>query len=462
MSNEHPRPPVVDAPAADPHAATAMRLEALGLLAGGVAHDFNNILAVIRANVELARGALGGRPADVPVALSDLAEVDRAVERASELVRQLLAFGRRQRLAPEPLDLNVVTRETVALVRVLVGDAVQVVVRAAPELPRVRADRPQMEQVLVSLVLNGRDAIVDAAGRAGGTSYVGTLTVTTRAAQVDAPNVARLGVPHAGRYAALEVRDNGVGMDEATRARIFEPFFTTKAVDRGAGLGLAATWGIVRQSGGAVQVESAPGIGSTFTVYLPTYEPAGAPEVDLVALATPAAVDPVLDAGMMAPVAPLPPPDVAFDTPDVRAGAGTTVLLAEDDHAVRRATSRILRGAGYEVLEAGDGRSALALWRARAPEIDVLVADLRMPHLRGDALARAVRIDEPALPVVLMTGFGEEPFAHGAMHHDFVDAPDRLTDHEQPLDAPVLAKPFGAAELLGHVAASLAAGRGAQ
>ncbi|MDQ6926566.1 MAG: hypothetical protein M3154_10065, partial [Candidatus Eremiobacteraeota bacterium] len=140
-----------DQPAADPHAATAMRLEALGLLAGGVAHDFNNILAVIRANVELARGALDGRPPDVPVALSDLAEVDRAVERASELVRQLLAFGRRQRLTPEALDLNAVMRETLALVRVLVGDAVQVIVRPAADLPRVRADRPQIEQVLVSL-----------------------------------------------------------------------------------------------------------------------------------------------------------------------------------------------------------------------------------------------------------------------------------------------------------------------
>lgn len=438
--DEHPRFPTVDAPpadqpAVDPHAATAMRLEALGLLAGGVAHDFNNILAVIRANVELARGALDGRPPDVPVALSDLAEVDRAVERASELVRQLLAFGRRQRLAPEPLDLNAVMRETLALVRVLVGDAVQVLVRPAPDLPRVRADRPQIEQVLVSLVLNGRDAIADAAARAG----TGTLTVMTRTADVSPDDVARLGVSRPGRYACLEVRDDGVGMDAATRARIFEPFFTTKAVDRGAGLGLAATWGIVRQSGGAIQVDSEPGVGSTFTVYLPATEAQSVP-------------DSVPDSETADErTAPAP----AAAPAGVEAGTAITVLLAEDDHAVRRATSRILRGAGYQVLEAGDGASALALWRARAKEIDVLVADLRMPHLRGDALARAVRADQPDLPVVLMTGFGEElslqpAFAGGAA----------AGDDAQPLHVPVLAKPFAAAELLGHVAASLAAVRG--
>ena len=444
-----------------------MRLEALGLLAGGVAHDFNNILAVIRANVELARGALGGRPPDVPVALSDLAEVERAVERASELVRQLLAFGRRQRLTPEPLDLNVVTRETIALVRVLLGDAVQVVVRATPELPRVRADRPQMEQVLVSLVLNGRDAIVDAAKHDGGTAHVGTLTITTRIAQVDTADVVRIGVPRAGRYATLEVRDNGVGMTESTRARIFEPFFTTKAIDRGAGLGLAATWGIVRQSGGAVHVESTPGVGSTFTVYLPVYDPAADSENDSAAPATEAATGPATTFMTATPTnvvraVPADAPlrlEVIPGAPLAPAGVGPTVLLAEDDHAVRRATSRILRGAGYQVLEAGDGRSALALWRARAQEIDVLVADLRMPHLRGDALARAVRSDEPALPVVLMTGFGEDPFVAGGLYDNATGGRDAST-RETPLDAPVLAKPFGAAELLGHVAASLAAGRG--
>ncbi len=474
--NEHPRlpaadPPAAERPAVDPHAATAMRLEALGLLAGGVAHDFNNILAVIRANVELARGALGGRAPDVPVALSDLAEVDRAVERASELVRQLLAFGRRQRLTPEPIDLNAVMRETLALVRVLVGDAVQVLVRPAPDLPRVRADRPQIEQVLVSLVLNGRDAITEAAARAGtsggtpadamagaaeratnGAVPAGTLVVTTRTADLAADDVARLGVAQPGRYACLEVRDDGVGMDAATRTRIFEPFFTTKAVDRGAGLGLAATWGIVRQSGGAIHVDSKPGAGSTFTVYLP------ATEVDV----APGRTTPVESAAPMAPLG-LAGSAASFRLADARTagvrdgidggvGQGFTALLAEDDHAVRRATSRILRGAGYQVLEAGDGRSALALWRARAKEIDVLVADLRMPHLRGDALARAVRADRPELPVVLMTGFGEEPSLHLAFAGE--DAAAR------PLDVPVLAKPFAAAELLAHVAASLAAVRG--
>ena len=476
--------PTAGQPSADPHAATAMRLEALGLLAGGVAHDFNNILAVIRANVELARGALEGRSPDVATALSDLSEVDRAVERASELVRQLLAFGRRQRLAPEPLDLNAVMRETLALVRVLVGDAVQVLVRPTPELPRVRADRPQMEQVLVSLVLNGRDAIAEAAAR--GRRDAGTLTVTTRAADLTPDDVARLGASRPGRYACLQVHDDGVGMDATTRARIFEPFFTTKAVDRGAGLGLAATWGIVRQSGGAIHVESEPGVGSTFTVYLPATEAGtrdaetrdagagAASDAGAAQIATPIGATPPTPMPAVPPTAPASsgagtPADAAeptsapafpADTPGV-AGVQATVLLAEDDHAVRRATSRILRGAGYQVLEAGDGRSALALWRARAREVDVLVADLRMPHLRGDALARAVRAERPDLPVVLMTGFGEEPLLQPAFAApEFAGEGYGGGEAARPIDAPVLAKPFAAAELLGHVAASLAAVRG--
>ncbi len=447
-----------------------VRLEALGLLAGGVAHDFNNILAIIRANVELARGALQGPPADVPTALADLAEVERAVGRASDLVRQLLAFGRRQRLAPEPLDLNAVVRETLALVRVLVGDAVRVVTRPAVDLPRVRADRPQMEQVLVSLVLNGRDAIVEALAAAataapaaaGGTAGPGTLTVTTRTLRVSDEDAARLGVARAGAYACLQVHDDGIGMDGPTRARIFEPFFTTKAVDRGAGLGLAATWGIVRQSGGAIHVESEVGAGSTFTVYLPATEvtaseapPAGARGGVAASQAafgshTPPEGTPVL-------LAPGTEPPAA----DPWDGGAVTVLLAEDDAAVRRATSRILRSAGYQVLEAGDGRSALALWRARASEVALLIADIRMPHLRGDALARAVRAERPDLPVVLITGFGEEPSAHDPAH-DSARSPGQDAAagwSEAPLEVPVLGKPFTTAELLGRVAASLAAAR---
>ncbi|HEY0780799.1 MAG TPA: response regulator [Gemmatirosa sp.] len=452
--------PLGDAPADDPHAATAMRLEALGLLAGGVAHDFNNILAVIRANVELARDALSGRPADVSVALSDLGEVDRAVERASELVRQLLAFGRRQRLAPEALDLNAVVRETLALVRVLVGDTARIVVRPASEVPHVRADRPHVEQVLVSLVLNARDAIADAqvhrdaAERTPTDPPAGTLTVSTCLADVAADDVTRFGVPRPGRYSCLVVHDTGIGMDAATRARIFEPFFTTKTVDRGAGLGLAATWGIVRQSGGGIHVDSEPGFGSTFTVYLPAIEVAALPTTEEGAQAVLPARPSTTPPFSTAAVTPIRGEDGRASGP--REMSGPTVLLAEDDHAVRRATSRILRGAGYQVLEAGDGRSALALWHARAREVDVLVADLRMPHLRGDALARAVRAERPELPVVLMTGFAEEPSVRGATA-DGIGLTPRTDGSGELGDVPVLAKPFGSAELLGHVAASLAA-----
>jgi nitrogen-specific signal transduction histidine kinase len=405
-------------------------LEALGLLASGIAHDFNNILAAVRGNAGLARDALSGPTPDVAAARDDLVEVERAVERASALVRQLLAFGRRQARAPEPLDLNRLVRDAATLLRVLVGEEVRLTLRLDAEVPPVHADRSQVEQVLMNLVLNGRDAIAEAraAGGAAGPAG-GALTITTEVESVAGADVRRTGVPAAGPYVRLAVRDDGAGMSDATRGRIFEPFFTTKAPDRGTGLGLAAVWGIVRQSGGGIYVESEPGKGSTFSVYLPVAVPRRAPATEAPAHA-----------------------GAGTSTTGPRATT-TTVLLAEDDHAVRRVAARILRNAGYRVLEAGDGRSALALWRAHATEVDALVADVRMPQLRGDDLAAAVLAEAPHLPVVLMTGFAEEPTALGAAPAPPAPSGGSATGPAVRL----LAKPFAAAELLGRLGDALAA-----
>jgi signal transduction histidine kinase/ActR/RegA family two-component response regulator len=454
-------------------------LEALGLLASGIAHDFNNILAAVRGNAGLARDALADPTPDVAAARDDLVEVERAVERASALVRQLLAFGRRQVRAPEPLDLNRLVRDGATLLRVLVGEEIRLSLRLDPEVPPVHADRSQVEQVVMNLVLNGRDAIVEAgevgpgaagpgevgAGAAGagpaGAGGVGTLTITTEVASVAAADVRRSGVPAAGLYVRLSVRDDGAGMSEETRQRIFEPFFTTKSPDRGTGLGLAAVWGIVRQSGGGISVESAPGEGSDFAVYLPVAVPrprtqAGASTDHAAAAgastAGGAAVGGVAtvagEGGGAAGVGTTTEggPDRAAPPVGV-----STVLLAEDDHAVRRVAARILRNAGFRVLEAGDGRSALALWRAHAGEVGVLIADVRMPQLRGDDLAAAVLIEAPQLPVVLMTGFAEEPTGVGV---------SAATGQPVPPSVRLLPKPFAAAELLARVHEALAAAPG--
>jgi nitrogen-specific signal transduction histidine kinase/ActR/RegA family two-component response regulator len=408
-----------------PPAREPLGLEALGLLASGIAHDFNNILAAVRGNAGLARDALAGPTPDIAAARDDLVEVERAVERASALVRQLLAFGRRQARTPEPLDLNRLVRDASTLLRVLVGEEIRLTLRLDPEVPPVHADRSQVEQVLMNLVVNGRDAIVEAA--ATGTGPDAGLTIATAVESVTPSEVRRAGVPAPGPYVRLTVRDDGAGMTQATRERIFEPFFTTKSPDRGTGLGLAAVWGIVRQSGGGIVVESAPGEGSTFAVYLPIAVPrtrAGAPDAAAHGGVGAAASGPGGAAG------------------GPRGRPATTVILAEDDHAVRRVTARILRNAGYRVLEAGDGRSALALWRAHAAEVDLLVADVRMPQLRGDDLAAAVRAESPEFPVLLMTGFAEEPTGGGSAP---ASAPLRL-----------LTKPFAAAELLARVTEALA------
>jgi signal transduction histidine kinase/CheY-like chemotaxis protein len=364
--------------------AHARRLEALGRLAGGVAHDLNNLLSPILGNASLALERV-----QEPELRQDLEDIRDAGQRARVLTQQLLAFGRKQVLSLEPLDPSDAVAAIVPMVRRLVGEAVEVRAELSLGLPAVRADRAQLGAALLNLAANARDAMPDG----------GCLTVSTALVALDRERAGRLGlVP--GRCVAIAVTDTGVGMDEVTRARLFEPFFTTK--EAGHGLGLASAHGTVRQLGGAVEVESEPGRGATFRVLLPTVDEAPA------ATRTP------------------PPP-----LPDVPRGT-ETVLLAEDEPAVRRYVAAVLGALGYRVLAAEGGEEALALARAHRGEIHALVSDLQMPRMGGPELRGRLVAERPDLATIFITGY----------------AGDTLGPvHAAPAGALVIAKPFTPDEL---------------
>jgi PAS domain S-box-containing protein len=325
--------------------AHAQRLDSLGRLAGGVAHDFNNLLTGITGYASLLLERANG---DGELR-RDLTEIKRAADRAAELTKQLLAFGRRQVLKPRPLDLNAVLADTTLLLRRLLGEHVQLELRTAAGLGTVRADPGQIEQVVVNLAVNARDAMPDG----------GTVVVETR---------------NAGDHVELAVSDTGVGMDEDTRARVFEPFFTTR--EQGVGLGLASVYGIVHQSGGEVTVESAPGAGTTFVIRLP--------------LVTEAAERP-------APAA----------APDETNGSGT-ILLVEDEDVVRELARRVLERQGYTVLTCANGAEAVELADSDDRRIDLLLTDVVMPGLRGYEVAQRVSATRPGIKILYMSGYAEE------------------------------------------------------
>jgi PAS domain S-box-containing protein len=375
----------------------SQKMEAIGRLAGGVAHDFNNLLQVITANTLFARERL---PEESPVQ-SDLAEIDTAADRAAALTRQLLAFSRRQVLNPARLNVNRVVTTVERMLRRLIGADVTLVTDLQPDLSLVYADAGQLEQVLMNLAVNARDAMPEG----------GTLAIETQEVRVDAADAAGLAP---GAYVALRVRDTGVGMDEATQAQMFEPFFTTKEAGRGTGLGLATVYGIVAQSGGQVLVESEPGAGSTFTVLLPN-------------------VDGSVDAAASRP---------AERTPR----GGETILVVEDEAAVRDAVRRMLQRGGYTVLEARHGVDALQLLADPAVQVDLVLSDVVMPEMGASALL--ARLDERNAPVklLLMSGYSAEAVARqSGITHDFA----------------VLTKPFTSDELLRRVRALLDAPSGA-
>jgi PAS domain S-box-containing protein len=364
----------------------AQKLEALGRLAGGVAHDFNNLLTAIEGYGELAAAQL---PPEHP-ARRELAEVRNAASRAAALTAQLLAFGRRQELRFEVVDLDAAVARCEGLLRRLIGEDVEIVTELAAGTPAVRVDPVQLEQAIVNLAINARDAM----------PHGGRLTIRTGAAE------------HAGAglFATVSVADTGVGMDESTLARAFEPFFTTKQPGQGTGLGLSTVHGIVEQSGGHVDVTSAPGKGTVITLSLPGVERPASP-----AAAPPAA----------APAA----------------GPGATVLVVEDDDAVRGLVRELLEARGHAVHEASS--PAEAVERAEAlPALDVLVTDVVMPGGRGPELAARLRERRPDLGVLFMSGYVEGGEVPG----------DLLTR--------ALAKPFTAAELAAAIGELLEARRG--
>jgi two-component system cell cycle sensor histidine kinase/response regulator CckA len=345
----------------------SQKMEAIGRLAGGIAHDFNNLLTAIRGNAELL---LGDMAMDHPLR-ADLEEINRAAERASSLTRQLLAFSRRQILQPRILDIDGVVSELERLIRRLIGEDIELVTHRNSGGARVRADRGQLEQVLMNLAVNARDAMPSG----------GTLRIETSAAVLDDAYVELHPGATPGHYARLSVADTGVGMDARTLSHVFEPFFTTKGVGEGTGLGLATVYGIVKQSGGHIAVQSEVNGGSRFEIYLPTVSDAAEP----VRETTPATRDD---------------------------GKGQTVLLAEDEDAVRALAVRILRKHGYHVLEARDGMEALRVSDNYSGFIHVLLTDVVMPRMGGRELVERLLPHRPGLRVLYVSGYTDDALVH--------------------------------------------------
>jgi PAS domain S-box-containing protein len=363
----------------------AQKMDAIGQLAGGVAHDFNNLLTAIRGFSDLlAKSVEPGDPRR-----KDVGEILKATERAAALTRQLLAFSKRQVFRLEPLSANAIVDDMSKIIRRLVGDSIKVETELEPNLWTVRADPGQLEQVLLNLALNARDAMTEG----------GTLSITSRNVVIDADSV----VPQ-GRYICLEVSDTGAGMPDETRARVFEPFFTTKEPNSRSGLGLATVYGIVVQSGGHIGVESSLGKGTRFTIHLP-----------------------VASAGQGV---------LAGDpTKAVRSSTGNTILLAEDNEGVRALTVRLLMDAGYTVYEGCDGVDALDTLKALPEPVDLLISDVMMPRMNGSELAQHFHRIQPGTPILLMSGYMDE---------------DTVRRSFSEPDA-VLAKPFTAEALFSRV-----------
>ena len=342
----------------------AQKMEAVGQLAGGIAHDFNNLLTVITSYGAMVMADL---PRESPHT-NDVQEILNAANRASSLTRQLLAFSRRQVLQPNVLDLNALTGNLEKMLRRLLREDIQLVTQFDPQLALVNADAGQLEQVIVNLVVNARDAM-----SRGGRISIETSNVTLGEGY---------GPMHAnaspGPYVLLAVSDTGKGMDKATQAHIFEPFFTTKPVGQGTGLGLSTVYGIVKQSGGYVWVYSEMDRGTTFKIYLPAV-PMGANAAE----------------GERESLPPL-------------AGGPERILLVEDEPNVRRIARRILERNGYTVLEAANGTEALRVLERRQEPIALVLTDLVMPEMGGRELASRLRIVSPTSRVLFMSGYTED------------------------------------------------------
>ncbi|MBI4409434.1 MAG: response regulator [Gemmatimonadetes bacterium] len=338
----------------------AQKMEAVGRLAGGVAHDFNNVLTVIQGHTNLL---LEDLPPANPIR-AELEEIRRSAERAAELTRQLLAFSRRQVLQPRVVNLNAVISEMEKMLRRLIGEDIDITTDLERSLGTTKADPGQLQQVVMNLVVNARDAMP------GG----GRLTIRTSNVELSDDDLRRLPYVQSGPYVLLQVSDTGLGMDKETQSRIFEPFFTTKEQGKGTGLGLATVYGIVKQSGGYIWVTSEPGQGSTFNIYLPRM----ADEVEKVAGA---------DGGRFVP------------------RGSETILLVEDEDPVRALVRKVLLRNGYRVLEAGNAADALGICDEYGGPVHLLVTDIIMPEMNGQELARRVALLRPGTRVLYMSGY---------------------------------------------------------
>ncbi|MCE9582654.1 MAG: response regulator [Planctomycetes bacterium] len=358
------------------------KMEAIGRLAGGVAHDFNNLLTAIIGYAELARD----RFAEGDPLRKEMDEILKAGDRASSLTRQLLAFGRKQVLQPQVIEVNAIVADTEKLLRRLIGENIQLEMTLAPDAGRVRADRGQIEQVLINLAVNARDAMP-----AGGRLSLRTARVAA-VAVASAPGTP----PPDAACVRFSIADTGVGMSPEVLAHIFEPFFTTKERGRGTGLGLATVYGIVRQSGGRISVNSVPGEGTTFDIDMPCVEEAG--------------LERRTEAPRPAPTGP------------------ETILVVEDEEPLRVLMVRALRGLGYTVLEAGDGAIAASVSAAHPAEIHLLITDVVMPGLSGPKVAEQLSRSRPGMRVLFISGYTDDALGrHGLIDTDVEFLPKPFT-----------------------------------
>lgn len=351
----------------------SQKMETVGKLAGGVAHEFNSILTAILGQSELIQGDL---PPGHALA-QNAAEISKAAGRAATLTRQLLAYGRRTFLQPKSLDLNQVIASMAATIRHLMGRAVDVSIAPAAGLPAVKADAGQIKQVIMNLAMNAADAMPNG----------GKLTLETANITFDEDSVGLYPDLKPDHYVRLAITDTGAGMSEAVKARAFEPFFTTKDVGQGTGLGLSTCYGIIKQSGGHISVYSEPGRGTTFKIYLPQIEPQA--QISILRL----------------------------DSPDLPRGT-ETVLLVEDDPALREMAATLLRRLGYTVFTAANGVEALSVQHQRSTgQIDLLFTDVVMPHLSGTELADRVRALYPHTRILFTSVYTANAIVHQGVFH---------------------------------------------
>jgi signal transduction histidine kinase/CheY-like chemotaxis protein len=372
----------------------AHKMEAVGRLAGGVAHDFNNLLMIVSGHCELLSDRF---PAGEP-GRSNVEQIQKAADRAVSMTRQLLAFSRMQVLEPRTIDLNAVIADMGKMLARLIGENIEYGFTPDAKRVSVKADPGQIGQVIMNLVVNSRDAM----------PHGGNIEVRTRNAVLDRDEARKRHPMEPGEYALLSVTDTGQGMDEETKAHIFEPFFTTKEVGKGTGLGLATVYGIVKQSGGFVWVESAPGKGTTFEIYLPHGQGAKVDEVQKV-------------------------------KPGAIPRGKETILVVEDEAAVRELACEFLKSAGYSVLEAKNGAEALGTIARNTTTIHLVLADMIMPRMGGAELAERLKKERPELKVLFMSGYSE----HAGEESGKISPQAILT------------KPFSIATLIGRVRETL-------